>query len=279
MTDLSPILASTPGDAKAIIDVSRESTTPHHVEAGSLYVVQGAYGHTVVDLTGDQYREYPERKHGTVNVRDVASLALYYGKHSDVDSEVFTDLDAATITAVLDAHGNDARWQAHRAVLTMERTPQWVTWTGKNKIKMTQQAFAEFIEDNAPDIAPGGPCTAADLLELAQQFQAHTRVSFSSAKRLKDGQTQLTYAETIEAKAGERGTIEIPDAFELAVAPFEDCAPYRVKARFRYRLNGGDLAMFYQLNDPDTVFRHAVLDVVAKAEEACKTIIMRGRPA
>lgn len=275
--------------AQAVIDIARASTEPHKVEPGSIYIVQGPHGLQTVDLTGDEYRDNPRHKTGHPRVADVASFAQYYAKHSDSASEVFADLDAATVTAVLDAHlgrdntpdayaGEGARWQAHRLTLTLVKTPPWVTWTGSDRKFMSQAAFAEFIEDNAADVAPGGPCTAADLLEMAQKFQAHTKVQFSSGKRLKSGETQLVYSETIDAKAGERGTIEIPDAFELALAPFEDCDPYRVKARFRYRLTDGAVLMAYHLNDPARTFRDAVLQVVTKAEEECGGVrIMRGK--
>jgi uncharacterized protein YfdQ (DUF2303 family) len=277
--------------AQAIVEACELNEPVHQMEPGKIYAVrQPGGGFTKLDLTGDDYRQLPQRKLGTVAVRDVASLAQYFAKHSDSGSEVFADLDAAAITAVLDAHlgtddvpdafaGEGARWQAHRAVLAMKQTPEWQDWAGKNKTQMSQQAFAEWIEDHAADIAPGGPATAADLLEMAQHFHAHTKVTYSSAKRLKDGQTQLTYSEETTASGGGKGTIEIPDAFELAIRPFEDSEMYRVKARFRYRLVGGDLRMFYHLNDPDRTFRDAVLQVVAKAEEACKVTIMRGRPA
>jgi uncharacterized protein YfdQ (DUF2303 family) len=270
--------------AQVIERLAMSAEVPNIVTPGTVYAWLSPHSGQiqVLDLTGDQYREFPRHKTGTVAVRDVASLAHYYAKHSDDSSEVFADLDTATITAVLDAHSNaegGARWQAHRAVLAMKQTPEWADWAGKNKTQMTQQAFAEWIEDHAADIAPGGPTTAADLLEMAQHFHAHTKVTYSSAKRLKDGQTQLTYSEETTAAGGGKATVEIPDAFELAVRPFEDSEMYRVKARFRYRLIQGDLRMFYHLNDPDRTFRDAVLQVVAKAGEACKVTIMRGRPA
>lgn len=283
MNEPTAFKTSTAGDAQAIIDACAQIEPVHQVEPGRIYAVrQPGGGFTTLDLSGDQYREFPQHKRGHVHVRDVASLAAYHGKHADDWSEVYADLDGATITTVLDAHmgeSDGARWQAHRATLTMQQTPQWRTWTACDRQPMSQQVFAEFIEDNATDIAPGGPVAAADLLELAQQFHAHTKVEFKSGKRLKDGQTQFVYTETIDAKAGERGTIEIPDAFDLVLAPFEDCEPYRVGARFRYRLNGGDLRLFYQLFDPDKVFRDAVLQVVALAEAECDLKIMRGRPA
>jgi len=275
-------------EAQSIADVARESTKPHDLEPGCIYVVRTPGGVQTIDLTGDQYRELPRRKIGRVEVRDVASFAQYYSKHADSNSEVFADLDAATITAVLDAHfatdgddyaGEGARWQQHRVTLTMIKTPQWVTWTTADRRFMTQADFAEFIEDNAADVAPGGPATAADLLEMAQKFQAHTKVTFSSGKRLQSGETQLVYSETVDAKAGERGTIEIPNDFALALAPFEDCDPYRIKARFRFRLSDGAVRMAYHLDDPQRTFRDAVGQVVTKAEEACSVKIMRGRPA
>jgi len=275
-------------EVQAIIETARLSTEPHPVEAGGLYVVPTAHGHTVVDLTGDRYREYPQRKRGTVTVSDVASFAHYYSRHADGDTEVFADIKATAVTAVLDAHRRrdpdgdgelcEARWQEHRLVLQLEVTPEWAAWTRQDRQQMPQGTFAEFIEDHVGDIAADGPCTGADLLEMAQQFQAHTKVEFKSGARLADGQTQLTYIETVEASGGQRGTVTIPGAFELGIRVFGDLEPYRVKARFRYRMNDGKLTLGYHLDDPERKVRDAVGLVVAKAEEACKVKIMLGRP-
>lgn len=267
-------------DTRAVIETARLSTTPHEVEPGGMYVVATASGPVTIDLTGDQYRDAPRRKSGTAATDDVASFAQYWIKHSDADSEIFADIDAAAITAVLDAHHEDgARWQCHRLVLVMRKTQQWITWTSRDRVLMSQSDFAEFLEDNAADIAPDGPVSAAELLEIAQQFQAHTKVSFSSGRRLQSGQTQFTYTEQVDASAGERGVLAIPAEFELGIRPFEDCDGYRIKARFRYRITDGQLRLGYHLDDPAGKFRAAVNDVTEKAEDACKVTIMRGRPA
>jgi uncharacterized protein YfdQ (DUF2303 family) len=268
-------------ETAVIVETARLGVKPHEAEPGAIYLVAQADGSTeIIDLTGDEYSDgLPARKIGRASVDDVASFAQYFGKHHDDDSEVFADLDAATVTAVLDAHtAIDARWQQHRAVLAMRKTPQWLTWTAKDRQLMRQADFAEFLEDNAADIAKDGPVSAADLLEIAQQFQAHTKVSFSSGKRLASGETQFTYSEQVEAKAGERGIIAIPSEFELGIRPLEDCDGYRVKARFRYRIADGALLLGYHLDDPAGKFRDAVTQVVEKAEEACSVTIMRGRP-
>jgi uncharacterized protein YfdQ (DUF2303 family) len=269
------------GAAQIIRELARAAAKPEVLEPGRLYgYVDDAGAPVTIDLTGDQYRDFPRRKAGTVTVRNVASFERYYAKHSDDSSEVYADLDEATFTAVLDAHGpDDPRWERHRLVLRLEHGLPWKTWTSRDRQWMTQMDFAEFVEDNARDVAPGEEVSAADLLEVAQSFQAHTKVNFQQGTRLATGQTQLTYSETIEAKAGSRGEILIPPAFKLAIVPFEDCAPRVLGARFRYRLSNGDLRLGYFLDDPARVAREAVAEVASVLAATCEIAIMQGRPA
>ncbi len=273
--------------AQLIKDLALGTASPEVLEPGRIYGYMTEGGPKVVDLTGDEHLDEPKRKRGTVTVEDVAGFAQYFAKHHDEDSEVFADIGAHAITAVLNAHhgaDNDfpdslARWQDHRLILRLAVTPEWAAWAGSNRTMMPQVPFAEFIEDHLADIAADGPCTGADLLEMAQEFHAHGKTEFKQGTRLASGQTQLVYTETIDAKAGERGQITIPGAFELGIRVFDDLEPYRVKARFRYRITDGALKLGYHLNDPERVVRDAVGLVVAKAEAACGVKIMLGRPS
>lgn len=275
--------------ALTIANLARAADKPSNLEPGCIYAFMTDAGPKVVDLfTDEKYLDAPRRKHGTVTVDDVASFAQYWDKHAygadaaPNGSEVFADVKTATITAVLNAHqAHEPDWQDHRLTLQLEYTPEWSAWAKNNTRSMSQAAFAEFIEDHLTDIASDdkAPCSPADLLEMAQQFQAHTKVEFKSGHRISSGQVQFAYAETIEAKAGERGTITIPTAFDLGIRVFDDLEPYRVKARFRYRMHDGALTLSYHLNDPERVTREAVGLVVAKAEAACGVKIMLGRPS
>jgi uncharacterized protein YfdQ (DUF2303 family) len=272
----------TEGTAEVVRDLAFKAGEPAQVHPGCLYAYVGADGRAqLLDLTDDAYLEFPKRKTGVVAVRNVASFAHYYAKHSSGFSEVFADLDAGTFTAVLDAHGpegEDVAWQRHRLVLELEKTLPWKTWTERDRKMQTQQAFAEFVEDNARDVAPNGKTTAADLLEIAQSFQAHTDVKFAKGTRLATGQTQLTYTETIDAKAGQRGEIVIPSEFDLAILPYEDCEHKIMAARFRYRLDGGDLRLGYFLNDPARHAREACEEIGKKLAETCGVTVMHGQP-
>jgi uncharacterized protein YfdQ (DUF2303 family) len=235
----------------------------------------------------------PNWKSGTVTVRDVASFAAYFAKHADDDSEIYADLTAATITAVLDAHHSadfsagevsGARWEEHRLTLALETTLPWKTWLSKNRTLMTQTDFAEFIEDNYRDIA-SRPATAhqpgidnASLLELAQTFQASTKTEFVSAERLSSGEVQFVMKETTTASGGRDRKIDVPQEFDLTIAPYEDCSEALIAARFRYRKNPG-LQFMYVLNNPERHRQEAVKEITGKVAEATGRKIMLGAPA
>ena len=268
--------------AEVVRDLAFAAAKPATVHAGNIYAyLTDALQVVTLDLTADAYLDYPKRKAGTVIVRNVASFAHYYAKHSGAESEVYANLDAGTFTAVIDAHGpahEDVNWQQHRLMLQLEQTLPWKTWLSRDRKWQSQQEFAEFLEDNARDVT-GKRVTAADLLEVAQHFQAHTKVSFTQGQRLATGQTQLTYVEEIDAKAGQRGTVEIPAEFDLAILPYEDCPPKIIAARFRYRLTNGELKLGYFLNDPARTAREACDEIAVKLAEACGVTVMHGQPA
>jgi uncharacterized protein YfdQ (DUF2303 family) len=282
-------------DAEVVRDLATCAAKPNELDLGAFYAVALPGGRLEqIDLTGDTYRDFPKRKRGTVTVRNVASFARYYGKHADEDSEVFADLDAGTVTAVLDAHrgtdadgdglaaGEGARWQQHRLILALTPTLPWQDWTAKDRRFMGQEAFAEFLEEHASDIDPAGAVKSADLLETAQNFKATLKVAMTSGTRVSSGQTQFSYIEEIAATGqnAKRGTIEMPNEFDLLIAPYEDIAPAVMAVRLRYRI-GQDktLALGYFMNEPARVAREAVTKVVDKLAAECNVTVMHGQPA
>lgn len=261
---------------------SQRTTEVHH---GKRYVYRDAQGELqTLDLTD----QLPAFKTGTVTVFDVEAFATYFAKHHDDDSEIYADLEKATITAVLDAHtAHGARWQQHRLVLELMPTPAWVTWTGQDRKLLKQQDFAEFLEDNIRDLAPaaqqpqanGRPVIdPAGMLELAQEFEATINASFKGGHRLKSGQTALTYVETITGGGSKDKPVEVPSEFNLAIAPFVDCETALITARFRFRVNAGGVSFMYALNSPDRRQQEAVEEITAKASAETGQHIILGQP-
>lgn len=260
-----------------LITTAQEAVEPHELTDG-IWCLRDRDGNTTtIDLRDriEAQQPTPDRKTGQHTVSDVDSLIGYLAKHGLTQTELWGAPDAGTIRAVINAHdvadtelGQDSHglpgWGDHTTTLQLRHTPDWKDWLQRDGRLMTQTDFAEFIEDHLPNfVTPSG----ADMLELAQTFQATTRVDFDSSQRLKSGETQVTYKEDTNATAGKKGSIAIPDTFTIGLQVYERGDAYRVDARFRYRLNGGQLALGYKLTRPRDVLLAAFDDVVGKVTE------------
>ena len=281
LTDMQTIVT----DMQTIVDTAQEAVEPKLIPTDDgvkrLYsvIVPNGADHVIVDVEQrlTPYLARPRRKTGRVGFTDPASLVGYLAKHKMPETEAFADADAGTITAVINAHegyaeGDEpsdspaysglAGWGDHTATLTLRATDDWTHWTENDGKWFSQTEFAEFIEQHLPCcVSPDG----ATMLELAQTFKATKAVKFEQSKRLKSGETKLEYREDIEAKAGSRGSLDIPDEIALALAPFERGEAYRVTARLRYRIiNDGLLALSYVLIRP----RDVLLDAFGQSAAA-----------
>lgn len=262
----------------AIADLARAATGAEQLDPGGYYVYQLGDRINEIDLTGDKYQDSPKRKAGITTVRDVPSWLAYWGKHSDVASEVYADRQALTVTAVLDAHTEEApRFGGHRLVLKLQHSDEFVAWQAASGRLMNQTVFAEFIEDHRAAITdPPG----ADMLELAQSFHATNKVTFKSGSLLASGQRQLTYVEEVNASAGSKGQLTIPATFRLALQVFEGAEQAdEVSARLRYRINDGALQMSFVLDQLAAVVSGAFAGVVGLVEAGVAVPVLYGTPA
>ncbi|WP_097922071.1 DUF2303 family protein [Streptomyces sp. wa1063] len=268
-------LASTNGEAQTIVETALRSAPPAELEPGKYYAFHTPTGIKEVDLTGPATA--PDRKVGLTTVRDAVSFHAYFEKHADDDSEVYADSDRLTITAVLDAHQADApRYNQHVLKLSLRETEAWKQWAARDGKLVDQEQFAEFIEDHLPELLEP---SAADMLEIAQSFQATSKVDFQSASRLASGQRQFQYVETGTAKAGQKGQLSVPETFTIGLVPFEGSEGYKLTARLRYRIGQNGLLLGYKLERPDEVRRTAFADVVTAIGEHIDQPVMNGTPA
>jgi uncharacterized protein YfdQ (DUF2303 family) len=266
-----------PSDTQAVIDIAREATQAEYVEPGVLLLLTDREGQQRLADTAE-YGMTPRRDKRSVTVLDAPSLLDYVDRYAADDGdrlELWADEENLRVTAVLNApSGRTPGWADHRAVLSLATAPEWDTWTRSSGRLMAQTGFAEHIEDNLPDIiAPPG----AEMLELAQTFQANSAVVFQSSHWLDNGMRALEYREDVEAKAGKRGQITIPATFELALRPFLGADRYRVIARLRWRISDGHLTIGYKLDRPDEVLTAAFSDVAKAIAESVPVRVNSGR--
>lgn len=261
------ILSSLPSTAERIESLKAAALAPVQLGNSHHLVVPEGYTHIDVSKAVEQRNPAPDRKTGTAQLASLESLIAYCeDQGAQAGGYIFADPDGRKITAVFNDHRAGAGWRDHRAVFFAAFTPEferWLTNNGAAKAK-EQTSFAEFVEDNIADIAePAG----AQLLEVATTIQAKTDINFGSARRLDNGQIQLGYTETIDARAGANGALSIPREFSLGLRIFKNGAGYRLNARLKYRLNSGSVKFWYELDRPERAIEDAFAGYVEQVRE------------
>lgn len=251
-----------------LITSEDESLEDGRQEIAAVFTVPEGYASVTVDMEALRapYRGGPARKTGTYVVKDVNSFLAYYLKHAEQDAEIWAA--PGEVTAVLNANAGglgSAHWEDHRVLLEMQHSAEWIRWTGKSGRLQSQDMFAEFLEEGAADVVQPDMAT---VLEVVQSLEATTRVDFESAYRTSDGQRGFKYKETTTARAGQKGDLEIPSCFVLALRVYEGQDPINVTARFRYRIIGDQLQLGIVIDRIAEILERALQDTVGRIGES-----------
>lgn len=217
----------------------------------------------------------PVRARATVTAKSVETFCAYVNRYTAEDTAIFADQETFRLVGIIDYHPvAGAAWREHLVTYNAPRSLEWQTWRATSGKRMTQAEFAQFIEDNVVDIrAPVG----ADVLEISRNLQAKKSVEFASAIRLADGARQFGYSETVNG-ASRNGTLEVPEEFTLGIPVFFGGIAYEVRARLRYRIDGGKLAIWYELYRPEYIERDAFEAVCREVSEATGIKVWQGMP-
>ncbi|QNK66062.1 DUF2303 family protein [Variovorax sp. PAMC26660] len=262
--------------AQFISALTAGSMAPTQIGESYHAVVPQSFRH--VDLTDmvEKTRPAPSRKRGEVVLGDVASLLAYCADQgAQASGYIYADTDTRKIVAVFNDAKDGAGWRDHRAVFEAELTPEAKRWLASNSKAMPQDEFATFIEDNQPDLQGED---ATNLLTVATTMQAKSDISFASAKRLQDGQTQLVYNEMVNATAGASGELKIPKTFALGLRIFKNGDGYKLTARLKYRLHSGSVKFWYELERPERAIEDAFKGYVADVAGKSGYTVLTGRP-
>lgn len=262
--------------ANLIASLATAGLEPKTIGQSTHLLLAPGYTHKDVTSLVEAALPAPSRKRLTVALGDVASL-LAYCKDQDASATgyIYADGDARSLTAVFNDLKAGPGWRDHRAVYKAELTPEALLWMGKSGHQFGQTEFAEFIEDNFADLQGE---EAQSLLTVATTIAATTAINFSASKRLQDGQTQLTYNETIDASAGADGAMKIPKTFTLGVQLFKG-APVAdmFTARLKYRLHSGSVKFWFELDRPEKVVELAFAAYVKQVAEQSGYTVLAGK--
>lgn len=258
---------------------------------GSLAVFAIPEGHALASIDTELLGAMPRRAIGIVKVHDAAGFARAIrqratkARDGDVEAAspynvaIYADEEAKALVAILNDDvvvGDDefAGWRDHRVELALRPRPEWVHWTGGSDKDMDQAKFALHIEKGLDELRDPNP---ADMLDLAQHFQATTSGRFAQGNRLAGGKRELLWSENADVTAGENGTLSVPEELILDVRPFYGSDKWEVRARFYYRLIDGKLTMGYRLVRPHDVEAAAFKSIVDGVETELAATIIAGQ--
>lgn len=271
--------APTPFDVatiNSIVDLVNAVDCIQYAEGTAHLILPQGYRH--VDLTKliETIQPTQDRKKGTTTLSNIDSFILFAQQQNYAENGyIYADPEALTLTAVFNDYRDlgMAGWRDFRAVYHAELSLEFSSWKRNDRKVMEQEDFAVFLEDNIADVVePSGDA----LLAIALSLQAKTEASFSSARRLDNGQVQFSYTENIEARAG-TGAIDIPREFQIGLRMFKNGDGYKIKARLKYRLGSGKLKFWYELDRPENAIEAAFAEYIVKAEASGYTVLI-GKP-
>jgi uncharacterized protein YfdQ (DUF2303 family) len=247
-------------EAEVVADLARLAQTPEELDPSKAYVLVVKDGEAVEELDLEHLLESPRRASGTYTPADVLSFMHYVQVHAVTEhTTIWVDQLAARIVAVINDHGESATgFGDHRVALQLVRTPEWSHWLAADGKYLTQEQFAEHLQDGIMEIRDPD---AATMLEIAQTIQGKTNADWKSAVRLDNGQVGFAYQEEVAATAGRAGNMEIPATLALGIAPFYGEAPFEIGARLRYRIREGNLSIGYKLERPGDVELNVLKDI------------------
>lgn len=227
----------------------------------------------------------PLRRRGCVELDEVQSFIRYVSDYQTPRTVIFARMTpppvaGATFVAVFDYHaaaatenpvvrgaGNEAGWAQDRASYNCPVTVEWKRWSERSGRQMAQREFAEFLEESMLDVVtPSG----AEVLEIVKTLMAKQTVDFTSSVKLDNGNVQLVYQENTEAKAGEKGNLQVPQEFCIGVPVFQNGPRYAVTAKLRYRIEGGKLAFKFDMMNPHLVVKDAFDELVRAIREQAR---------
>jgi uncharacterized protein YfdQ (DUF2303 family) len=269
---------------QSLIELGRQTAGPQsvqNIEGNPVpFIIVNGSVKPLPELIFNDHAKTPERVKANVSVLDPESFIEYYTLFSDANSRVFADETTLRVMAILDYHaagdGNSPRWGQHKVTLSLRQSEEWKRWMQFNNKVLSQQEFAEFLEQNAVDITSP---SSASIREIAEDLEATVDVDFASAQKQAGGKINFRYTETTKTTVSGGRQITVPDQFVITIPAFVGGLRVPMQALLRYRIKEQALVFFYTLIRPEEVIRTAFIAGRDQIADALKATIINGVPA
>lgn len=214
----------------------------------------------------EQSQPRPNRPKGARQVSELLSFLDQLGRRPLTPglSTLWGDYTEGIVTAVYNDHeGANGGWRDDQLVLKLTPDFYWKKWQAISDNWYSQEEFGDHLEELLPTVIRPDQ---ADLLEIVNSIRTSSSGKFESHIDRSTGSQNLTYTNDVTASAGTATrTLEVPSTITLLVRPWEGhVQPYEIKAAFKLRVPGGNLALSIKLQPTQELLRQSWADVVTK---------------
>lgn len=215
-------------------------------------------------IPNEFYTPEAAKARGCISMESLDSLISYTRNFCNKESIVTASLYQMCVVSVLDWHDPEnqdyAGWGEHSCRYDLSHTAQWLEWTAISGKQLSQQYFAEFIEEHLDDIKTP---SSSEVLTVATTLSGKRNIKFTNATNLGNGDVSLQWEENTEAKAG--GDTRVPSEITISIPVFkgsEAQTTFEIKCLFRYRIAEGRLSFEVKLLHADKVSELAFAEVL-----------------
>jgi hypothetical protein len=287
---------------RALIDHFTREQRVELISADGIQVLSIPSGRTVQSLEKfiAETAPAPRRCTGFSSHTTLASFIAHAIRFKDPGSVVFVDVSdekAPAMLAVYDYNPGPGqpRFRAHGSRYPFPLSEEWRAWgEAFDSDGLSQQAFAELLEDRMPDIldpasaTEGGKKQAADLglalatptvmLSLSRGLAVRVDQGVKQVVKLGSGEGQIAFDERHDASDSDGKPVRVPGGFVLAIPVFEGGEAFQVMVRLRYRVSGGRVLWSLVPHRLKKVFDVAIREAAEVARQATDLPLFFGRP-
>lgn len=259
-------------------------------------------GYSEIDLAkeADKWRSFPRRRTGTATALTLQAFSDLVERHKDSDSAIFANLFNLTepsLTAVIDYHttGDDIdtprpRFGQHRIVHKFPLSVEWRQWAAMNSKEMSQQVFADWLDEHLPELASPTDAeraqyeddlgltfgTPREILQLSRGLQVNVASTIVNVVKPQSGAGSIVFQEEHQDTEGK--PIKVPGLVMLGIPLFFGGAQIRVPVRLRYQIKEKKLVWTFVLHRSQQIVHEALLGCLSEVERATGLPIYEGAP-
>lgn len=217
------------------------------------------------------YLPPPARIRQTYEAQTTQSFCDYVDRYAETPA-IFADEAQGRWVAVLDYHEGPGKRGHSEHVARFAPSPSiaFGAWYKAHGQQLSHTDFVRFLEDRARDIVSH---PAAEIFEALRSLNVRNDAQFSSEVSLTNGAVRFAVEETIRGQS-RMGQAEMPQAWTVAVEPYEGLPHQRFDCRLRYRVKDQALTLWYEIVDRDNVVLEARRAVSSKIHEELEDIPM-----